>query len=58
MSGYTVKFSVDTINEMCDNPGKYGRGELVEAMNSAYIHYTEGNKSRQWYEYVVSKLTV
>lgn len=57
MGGYTVTNSVDLIDEYCNNPSKYERWRLREAINDAKIHYEYGNASRDWYDYVVRKLT-
>ena len=57
MSGYTVSNSIDLINEYCDNPTKYKQWQLREAMNDAKIHYEYGNATKQWYEYVVRRLS-
>ena len=43
MSGYTVTNSIDMINEYCDNPSKYKKWQLREAINDAKIHYEYGN---------------
>lgn len=56
MAGYTVTNSIDMIDEYCDNPSKYKAWQLREAINDAKIHYEYGNASRNWYDYVVSKL--
>ena len=57
VGGYTVTNSVDLIDEYCNNPSKYERWQLREAINDAKIHYEYGNVSRDWYDYVVRKLT-
>ena len=56
MSGYTVTFSIDMIDELCDNPSQYKTWQIREAVNDAMVHYEYGNASHQWYEYVVMKL--
>lgn len=53
MSGYTVSNSIDAIEEYCNNPSKYPAWQLKTAINDAYVHYENGLKSKQWYEYVV-----
>ncbi len=55
--GYTVTNSIDMINEYCNHPDNYKEWQLKEAINDAYIHYTQGNASRSWYDSVVRILT-
>lgn len=57
MSGYTTTNSIDLINEYCRNPLKYKSWQLREAINDAYTHYSHGNASKNWYDYVVSTLS-
>lgn len=57
MSGYTVNHSIDMINLYCDDPAKYKRWQLREAMNDAEVHYEYGNASKDWYEYVIRTLS-
>ncbi len=56
MSGYTVKYSIDLINEICENPTKY-RSLLRGAINDAETHYKFGNVTKMWYDYVVFTLS-
>lgn len=53
MSGYTVKMSIDLIDEICDNPSKYPKHMYQQALNDAEVHYKYGNASKQWYDSVV-----
>ncbi|MBQ6430858.1 MAG: hypothetical protein IJJ99_03150 [Oscillospiraceae bacterium] len=53
MSGYTVTFSIDMIDEITDHPGNYKTWQLREAMNDARTHYENGNASKAWYQSVV-----
>lgn len=55
--GYTVYNSIDTIDEMCNNPKKYSSSMLQGAINDAKVHYEYGNASRTWYESVVRILS-
>ena len=55
--GYTVKNSIDLIDEYCDNPSRYKSWQLREAINDAKIHYEYGNASKEWYESVVRILS-
>lgn len=57
MFGYTVKFSVDLIEELIDN-GHFSRhkGDLQEAINDLKVHFGYGNVSQQRYEYLMNKL--
>lgn len=57
MSGYTVTNSIDLIDEYCNNPSNYKSWQLREAINDAYKHYTYGNASKAWYDYVVRTLS-
>lgn len=57
MSGYTVTNSIDQIDEYCNNPSRYKRWQLSEAINDARTHYENGNASREWYDYVVRSLS-
>ena len=57
MNGYTVRFSADTIDEICDNISKYARGDLMQAINDARVHCKNGTKSKAWYEYVKERLS-
>ncbi|MCC8128731.1 MAG: hypothetical protein LIO51_02180 [Clostridiales bacterium] len=57
MSGYTVTFSISAIDEFCDNPTEYKTWQIREALNDARVHYEYGNASKNWYDYVVMKLT-
>ena len=57
MNGYTVRFSADTIDEICDNISKYTRGDLMQAINDAWVQYQYGTKSKTWYEYVEGRLS-
>ncbi len=53
MSGYTVKMSIDLIDTICDNPSKYSKSMIQQAINDAEVHYNYGNKSQQWYDSVI-----
>lgn len=57
MSGYTVRFGVSAIDEICDKPTEYSRGDIVNAIHDAEVHYKNGNASKAWYAYVVQKLS-
>lgn len=57
MSGYTVTNSTSQIDEYCDNPTRYQKWQLREAINDARTHYENGNASKNWYEYVVRVLS-
>jgi len=57
VSGYTVTNSISQIDEYCDNPTRYQKWQLREAINDARIHYENGNASQNWYEYVVRVLS-
>lgn len=57
MPGYTVTNSIDLINEYCENPTAYKKWQLQAAINDAKIHYQYGNASKEWYDYVVAKLS-
>ena len=43
-NGYTVRFSPDMIDEICDelasNPHRYSSGDIIEALNCAQVHYS------------------
>ena len=39
VGGHTAANSVDLIDEYCNNPSKYERWQLREAINDAKIHY-------------------
>ena len=53
LSGYTVTFSIDMIDEITDNPDKYKTWQLREAINDARTHYEYGNASKDWYQSVL-----
>ena len=53
MSGYTVTFSIDMIDEITSNPSSYKTWQLREAMNDARTHYEHNNVSESWYKSVV-----
>ena len=55
--GYTVKNSIDLIDEYCDNPSRYKSWQLQEAIHDAKIHYEYGNTSKEWYDSVVRILS-
>lgn len=57
MFGYTVKYSVDIIEELIDN-GHFCRykNDLQEAINDLNVHFAYGNVSPQRYKYLMSKL--
>lgn len=57
MSGYTVTNSIDMIDEYCSDPSRYKSWQLREAINDARTHYEHGTASRDWYNYVVSRLS-
>ncbi len=57
MSGYTVTNSIDMIDNYCIEPSMYQSWQLREAINDAKTHYENGNASKDWYDYVVSKLS-
>ncbi len=57
MSGYTVTHSIDVIDEYCNDPSHYKSWQLREAINDARTHYEYGNASKNWYDYVVSRLS-
>ena len=57
MSGYTVTHSIDMINLFCDDPTEFKQWQLCEAMNDAKVHYEHGNASKEWYEYVIRRLS-
>ena len=57
MSGYRVTHSIDQIDAYCENPSKFEKWQLKEAMHDAKVHYESGNKSKQWYEFVVRRLS-
>ena len=56
MSGYTVKHSIDVIDEICNDPERY-KNLIQGALNDARTHYESGNKSKDWYDYVVRTLS-
>lgn len=56
MYGYTVKYSIDVIDEFCNNPEKY-KNCLKGAINDAKTHYQFGNASKAWYDSVVRILS-
>ena len=49
MYGYTVHYSIDTINYYCEEPERYSKGVLQGALNDAWVHYQHGNVSKAWY---------
>ena len=59
-NGYTVRFSPDTIDEMCgelsSNPHRNSSGDLIEALHCAQVHYSYGTRSENWYIYVTNTL--
>lgn len=57
MSGYTVTTSIDLIEVYCDNPSAYKSWQLQTAINDAMQHYLHGLKSKDWYDYVVRRLS-
>lgn len=57
MYGYTVKFSIASIDECCDEPTNYDKQDLQRAINDAYVHYEYGNASKAWYDSVVRILS-
>lgn len=54
-NGYTVKHSVDVIDEICNDPGRY-KNEIQGAINDIKIHYKYGVVTKQHMEYVVMTL--
>ena len=56
MPGYTVKISIDVIDEICNDPSDFPRNVLMQALNDANVHYKYGNKSKNWYDSVCSIL--
>ena len=56
MSGYTVQYSIDVIDEICNDPERY-KNSIQGAINDAKVHYEFGNKSKDWYDYVVRTLS-
>ena len=57
MNGYTVSNSIDLINEYCNNPEAYPKWQLQQAINDARVHYDFGIASKDWYDYVVQRLS-
>ena len=57
MYGYVTKFSIDATDNCCNNPSKFKKGELQQAINDAKAHYQNGNASKDWYNYVVRRLS-
>lgn len=55
--GYTVTNSIAMIDEYCANPTLYKTWQLKEAINDAWTHYEHGNATKDWYDYVVRKLS-
>lgn len=58
MNGYTVKWSVDTIEELLDNGhlSKNNSGDVVQALNDLNTHFKYGNISENRYDYLKCKL--
>lgn len=59
MIGYTVRFSVSTIEELLDNgtfdmPSR--KGDLIQAKNELDVHYRYGNISTNQYEALKRRL--
>ena len=59
-NGYTVRFSPDMIDEICDelssNPHRYSSGDIIEALHCAQVHYSYETRSEDWYTYVTNTL--
>lgn len=55
-NGYTVKHSIENIDEICENPERF-LGEIQGALNDARTHYENHNVSKQWYDSVLRILT-
>ncbi len=57
MFGYTVKYSVDIIEELIDNGHlKRDKFDWQEAINDLNVHFKYGNVSLQRYKYLMNKL--
>ncbi len=54
--GYSVKHSIDLIDEICENPKQY-KGGYQGVINDARVHYENGNASKGWYDCVVERLS-
>lgn len=53
MSGYTVRYSVDTIEELLDNgffDSPSNQGNLVLGIHELDVHYRYGNVGKKRYE--------
>ena len=50
--GYTVKNSIEMIDEFCENPEMYNSSLFQGAINDARSHYESGLKSWDWYKSV------
>ena len=57
MFGYTVKYSVNIIEELIDN-GHFSsdKYDLQEAINNFNVHFKYGTVSLQRYKYLMNKL--
>ena len=56
-NGYTVKYSIDVINDICNEPEHYKALDFIAVMNDAKVHYEYGNASRAWYDSVCRVLS-
>lgn len=56
MKNYTVKCDIGLIDLICENPKRY-KNLIQAAINDAKVHYENGNASKQWYDYVVKRLS-
>ena len=57
MSGYTVTNSISQIESYCDDPSRFQKWQLKEAISDARTHYEHGNASKAWYDSVVRILS-
>ncbi len=56
-NGYTVKYSIDVIDDICSDPEHYRMLDFNGVINDAKVHYEYGNVSRDWYDTVVRILS-
>ncbi len=56
-NGYTVPYTRDFIDEMCNNPKGYRSDMYIGAINSALVIYKYSPYiSKDWIEYVIRRL--
>ena len=51
-NGYTVKYSIDEIDDICSDPEHYKMLNLNNVISDAKVHYDYGNVSKAWYDSV------